>query len=1059
MDMHVSLRRPCLAALLLLALCLPLRHRAAPPSVAGAGTLADRSMLTPGWSVVGARESAALGISVASAGDVNRDSYADIVVGAPGAGPGDNPAGKAFVYHGTASGLSVAASWETTGQKHGAMHGEAVAGVGDVNGDGFDDVLIGAPAFNTYDDNVGQASLYAGSSAGLEADPMWVLTGDAEYGRLGQAVSGAGDINGDGYSDLLIGVPYEDTALESAGCAYLYLGATDLGIPDGEAGDADWSICGETLDENLGYSLAGAGDINGDGKDDVIIGAPYYRDGEERRGRAYLFYGSEYGLEREPDAVLDGDQDEARFGEAVAGAGDVNGDGYDDVLVGASSYSSQDSAGGRAYVFYGSVDGIALSPAWSADGSDLEGCFGQAVAAAGDPNGDGYADVAIGAPFVTGAKPFEGGVSIYHGSTAGLGGETAWVAAGYQADAGFGFSVADAGDLDGDGADDLLVGAPGHSTLDRAAGKVFAYLSDEPPGASFVVDSNNDGDDARDASPGDGICADSEGSCTLRAAIEESNSTPRADVISFASPMTIRVDADFGLLPLIEAPVTIDASSVWVQASDAPGVVLDGSEKARNGLIVQADTTEIYGLQLRRFTQNPIHVSAASSTIGGPEPGQRNVIGPSGGSGVALHSANAHDNVVQGNYVGLNESGDAPRPNFGGMWIAAGASHNIIGGWGELRANVVSGNLLSGVHLQNEGTDHNLLIGNILGLPVHGTVGVGNAIGVQVSEGAEHTQIGLGSGAGGDSRDGGNGLARQGELASRPTARQPSAILFQLGEAGNRIGGNLEAGVKITGSGGPAYVAGNRIEGNGGYGIQISGRSDCVVVDNEIAGNGGHGVLIAGSTALRNLITANSIHSNAGDGIVLHDGANGGVSAPTIRTASDSGATGTTCQECTVEVFSDAENEGALYHGETQADAVGFWSFEGALVGPFITAVTHDAFGSSSSFSAARSIAPTPTHTTEASPSPTATPQSSPSPTATAGPTISPTGTESPMPASATPTAGPSDTPSPSATPTPSPGRTNFPTPSVTDALTETPTPSTTAEPRYLAYVPYVSKG
>jgi hypothetical protein len=189
--------------------------------------------------------------------------------------------------------------------------------------------------------------------------------------------------------------------------------------------------------------------VNGDGYGDVVIGAEAYQNGEEAEGRALAFLGSAAGLAAEPAWIAEGSQAGARFGHAVAAAGDVDGDGFADVVIGADGHDGAELDAGRAYLYLGGPAGLAAAPSWTMTGDQPNGLLGSAVASAGDVNGDGFSEVAIGVPF----DPAGGTVRVYLGSRGGPAVAPSWTAASSQGAAAFGMAVAGAADMNGDGSE------------------------------------------------------------------------------------------------------------------------------------------------------------------------------------------------------------------------------------------------------------------------------------------------------------------------------------------------------------------------------------------------------------------------------------------------------------------------------------------------------------------------------------------------------------------------------------------------------------------------------
>ena len=387
------------------------------------------------------------GYSVASAGDVNGDGYCDIIVGAWGY---TSNTGRAYIYLGGST-MDNTADVTITGDATGSYFGWSVASAGDVNGDGYCDVIIGAYAYSSYS---GKAGVYFGGATMNNTVDVSMFGSSSNY-NFGYSVASAGDVNGDGYCDVIVGANEYSTA---TGAAYVFYGGASMN------NTPDVTMTGEATSNNFGASVSSAGDVNGDGYSDVIIGAYSY---STNTGRAYIFYGTS-SMNNTADVTMTGDAG-TKFGVSVSTAGDVNGDGYSDVIVGASSYSSFT---GRANIYFGGMSMNNVSDL-TMTGEGTNNYFGNSVSTAGDFNMDGYGDVIIGAYSFNNnagkAYVYFGGIAMNSNADLSINGE----ASGNY----FGISVASAGDVNGDGSRDLLVGASYYSTN---IGRSYLYLNATP---------------------------------------------------------------------------------------------------------------------------------------------------------------------------------------------------------------------------------------------------------------------------------------------------------------------------------------------------------------------------------------------------------------------------------------------------------------------------------------------------------------------------------------------------------------------------------------------------
>ena len=424
------------------------------------------------WTIESNQAYAYFGNSVSTAGDINGDGYSDIIIGATEYDNGQFNEGAAFVYFGSASGLSTTADWAKEGNGSDLSFGNAVSTAGDVNGDGYSDILVGAPGYDTggWQADEGKAYVYYGAASGVMSTESWRGEVNQDIAGFGSALSSAGDVNGDGYTDVIAAAPWYDHGTGDEGAAFLYYGSST-----GLSAAPDWEVKGSIAYGELGYSVSTAGDVNGDGYADVIIGQRYYSNGEENEGAALVYYGSASGLSATPSWIAEGNQAEAHFGWAVTTAGDINGDGYSDVIVGAPDYDNGQNAEGAIYVYYGSASGLSLTPAAVREGGRSEALLGFAVSTAGDVNGDGYSDIVVGARGYNNGQYAEGGAFVYHGSASGISEIPDWAVEANQDDAWMGATVATAGDVNGDGYSDVIVGVPRYDNTESSEGAAYVY--------------------------------------------------------------------------------------------------------------------------------------------------------------------------------------------------------------------------------------------------------------------------------------------------------------------------------------------------------------------------------------------------------------------------------------------------------------------------------------------------------------------------------------------------------------------------------------------------------
>ncbi|MBY0499806.1 MAG: hypothetical protein K2P74_09415 [Nitrosomonas sp.] len=383
------------------------------------------------------------------------------------------------------------------GVTSGDFSAKSFSGIGDINGDGFDDLIITSQGDDPYDGYSGPSYVVFGKSSGFDAiTNVSDLDGsngfrinNVSVGNFvsGGSASGAGDINGDGFNDFIIGMPDASPNGEDSGSSYVVFGkaagfeaAMNLSDLDGSSG---FRLDGTALGDRLGSSVSSAGDVNGDGFDDVIVGNSAFR-GESNN---YVVFGKASGFEAtmnlsEIDGSngfrLKGIDNGFVFINVISGAGDVNGDGFDDLIIGVPSADPNGSDSGSSYVLFGKASGFAAEITLSdldnsnsirLDGVEKDDESGMWVSGAGDVNGDGFDDVIIGAP---GADSY-GSSYVIFGRSDFTGNDVDFP--GTPGDDNFtGTSVAES--FEGRGGNDRMIGRGGADSFDGGAGNDYIRI-------------------------------------------------------------------------------------------------------------------------------------------------------------------------------------------------------------------------------------------------------------------------------------------------------------------------------------------------------------------------------------------------------------------------------------------------------------------------------------------------------------------------------------------------------------------------------------------------------
>ncbi len=438
------------------------------------------------------------GLQVSAAGDLNGDGLNEFLIASPGYQSGT---GKVYVFPGLPYGWSSPlnpglALARITGQHEADNFGQVMAPTGDVNGDGFDDILLSAFTWYPSEGNTaGGIALVLGRSYG-ETWPSLLTAADAFFtgpdnSQSGRAVTGLGDVDGDGFDDFAIGSPYADHEGTNEGAVFVYYGGEAM--DGGTLAAAPTILYGEADNDTFGTAVQGVGDVDGDGFPDLVVGAPDSDVNGSKSGTLYLFSGgARWPAEvtvADAVAVIRGDEENRQCAANLARPTDFNGDGWMDLVIGDRHPDLFGGVGVAVFIFQGGPGGalaqggeftLNQADAVAVEEGGTDAGRGTPVDLMGDQNGDGKDDLIIGFEFygeLSGAgvlalgRDFEAGnqvmadVEVYAGEVCGGANPNCGDFAGRAA--------AGIGDVDGDGQGDALLGAPDRDEENTNGGRAY----------------------------------------------------------------------------------------------------------------------------------------------------------------------------------------------------------------------------------------------------------------------------------------------------------------------------------------------------------------------------------------------------------------------------------------------------------------------------------------------------------------------------------------------------------------------------------------------------------
>ncbi|MFI5173170.1 MAG: FG-GAP-like repeat-containing protein, partial [Chitinophagales bacterium] len=424
----------------------------------------------PDLIISGDQSNSSFGHSCGFAGDINADGNEDIICGAPNYDNGQTDEGRLFIYFGSMDGFYTVDPFIYEVNQPGANLGMSTCGKIQINNDVFSDIAVAATGFDNGELNEGAVFLFTGNSTGLNLfDQLEINQPNAAFGN---SISFLSDINNDHSDEILVGVPMYDDGQTDEGGVFIYLSSSPDVYDDSSLIIITSNIAGFQYGEFVKSCVS----LNDDNLQEILIGCPNGEEGELNEGLAYIYFTDNLLPNPAPDYPIFLSNTFAGFTYNPLGNCDINGDGFEDLIIGHSTFDNGQTDEGKIMIFFGSSTGIDSIVDQEVERNLASFFFGGNMAVAGDVNNDGYDDLVFGKSSFSSPQTSEGVVELYLGGPSGL---IFPYYRQYQGNATgryYGHRVEGAGDINGDGIDDFIASCGSYSNGQTSEGAILVFL-------------------------------------------------------------------------------------------------------------------------------------------------------------------------------------------------------------------------------------------------------------------------------------------------------------------------------------------------------------------------------------------------------------------------------------------------------------------------------------------------------------------------------------------------------------------------------------------------------